>query len=187
MNCWRWIYRKVSEEQSYDNISQKETTEQKLVDKQDSKKDAHRRAFLQHALIVGLMQLLREASRESNQKLTNNFGHGHADAHIHVHTLYTQHCRKPFVGLYLDSRSISYQKQKTKVKLWWVCTGIAGGYSVSTGPERSKNTKNVAILKSSSLWNENTSDTDRKSLLLLSTDSRRPCPLIFKLLSVFVW
>ena len=94
---------------------------------------------------------------------------------------------KPFVGLYLDSRSISYQKQKTKVKLWWVCTGIAGGYSASTWPEHSKNTKNVAILKSSSLWNENTSDTDRKNLLLLSTDSRRPCPLIFKLLSVFVW
>ena len=89
MNCWRWIYRKVSEEQSHDNISQKETTEQKLVDKQDSKEDARRRAFLQHALIVGLMQLLREASRESNQKLTNNFGRGHTDVHIHVHTLYT--------------------------------------------------------------------------------------------------
>ena len=72
MNCWRWIYRKLSEEQSHD-ISQKETTEQKLVGKQDSKRDARRRAFLQHAPVVSLMQLSCEASRESNQKARQQF------------------------------------------------------------------------------------------------------------------
>ena len=36
---------KLSEEHSHD-ISQKETIEQKLVDEQDSKEDAHCRAFL---------------------------------------------------------------------------------------------------------------------------------------------
>ena len=64
------VVQKLSEEQSRD-ATHKEVSEQLLSDKQNSElnQDAHRRAFLQRALRIGLMQLLsREADRESNRK-----------------------------------------------------------------------------------------------------------------------
>ena len=42
-----------------------------------------------------------------------------------VHTCSIERCTKPLLGLYLVSRGSSYQKQKLKVKVWWLCTGIA--------------------------------------------------------------
>ena len=42
-----------------------------------------------------------------------------------VHTCSIERCTKPLLGLYLVLRGSSYQKQKLKVKVWWLCTGIA--------------------------------------------------------------
>ena len=44
---------------------------------------------------------------------------------IFVHTCSIECCTKTVVGLYLDLRGRSYQKQKIKVKVWCLCTGIA--------------------------------------------------------------
>ena len=63
-------------------------------------------------------------------------------------------CRKPFMGLYLDSRDSSYQKPTDKVKLWCVCNGIATfwrTYYIHQARKRKKPSKRhiLVILKSS--------------------------------------
>ena len=74
---------------------------------------------------------------------------------IFIHICPIERCITTLVVLYLDSRDRSYQKQKLKVNVWYLCTGIATlwiQYCYLWAKTFKKNTKNDVILKSPGCW-----------------------------------